>query len=261
MEAEMDDWVKRMVECLAPDEIQGVRVEEAISIKYQNRPKSVFKYRRNCERSRSNLENNLVWVCSPDEYNDPYDSGITIQAETLTKTVILQGVKEIIAGDLATILEVPKIEGILNASNPALALQEFVMADMDHVPPEQRGMFSDPLGAQIKAWEETFEKVLSTSYKSSLKICSFSETQISIICGRTMQTSTTDFASNIISSNCNRRTYSSGCYSRLSILKRSLTPRGTISRRCKTGKRSTTSSQHSLHFISLLSGDTKENGA
>jgi uncharacterized protein YlaI len=102
----MGDWIKRMVECLAPEEIECVHQEEAIAIKYRNRPKSVFKYRCNDERSRLNLENDLVWVCSPTSYNDPFDSSISIMAETLTKIVIEDGVREFIAKELGSKVEV-----------------------------------------------------------------------------------------------------------------------------------------------------------
>jgi len=42
-------------------------------------------------------------------------------------------------------------------------------------------MFREPLAAQLKAWEEAFAKTLTASHKDSLKVCSFSGTQYSII--------------------------------------------------------------------------------
>lgn len=170
-----------MIECLASEEAGSVRVDEAIAIKYQNRPKSVFKYRCNDEKSRYNLEHDFVWVCSPSSYNDPYDSSITITPETLTKSVILDSVKDFIEKELNSKVEANKIEQILNAPNPALALQELIMVEMDQVPPEYHAMFREPLAAQIKAWEEEFGRILPESHKDSLKICSFSEDQSSII--------------------------------------------------------------------------------
>jgi hypothetical protein len=170
-----------MVKCLAPEEVGGVRAEEAIAIKYQNRPKSVFKYRCDDEKARYNLENDFVWVCSPASYNDPYDSSISITPETLTKTVIRDGVRDFIAKDLGSKIETHKVEQILNASNPALALQELIMVEMDQIPAEHRAMFSEPLVAQMSAWKEAFGRTLPTSQKNSLKICSFSGTKQSII--------------------------------------------------------------------------------
>jgi hypothetical protein len=177
----MDAWIERMVECLASEDVGGVRADEAIAIKYQNRAKSVFKYRCNNEQSRYNLENDLVWVCSPTSYNDPYDSSISIRPETLTKTVIQDGVREFIAKELGSNLEAQRLEKILNAPNPALALQELIMTEIDQVPEEHRAIFREPLAAQMKAWEETFGRTLPASHKDSLKVCSLSGTQYSII--------------------------------------------------------------------------------
>ena len=170
-----------MVECLASEEIESVRAENAIAIKYLNRPKSVFKYRRNDEKSRYNLENDFVWVCSPTAYNDPYDSSISISPGTLTKTVIQDGVREFIAKELGSEVEAHKVEQILNAPNAALALQELIMTEMDQVPPEGRASFRESLAAQLKAWEDAFGRLLPASHKNSLKVCSFSGTQYSII--------------------------------------------------------------------------------
>jgi hypothetical protein len=180
-EEEMEEWKKRMVECLSSEDASGIRAEEAIVVKYQNRPNSLFKYRCNNEKARYNLENDLVWVCSPTSYNDPFDSSISIAAETLTKTVIQDVVKEFIAKELGSKVDARKTEQILDAPNPALALQELIMAEMDQVPQEHRERFRGPLEAQMKAWEEAFNRLLPASHKESLKVCSFSETQYSII--------------------------------------------------------------------------------
>jgi hypothetical protein len=177
----MNTWIERMVECLAPEDVGGVRAEEAIAIKYQNRPKSIFKYRSDDEQARYNLENDFVWVCSPASYNDPYDSSISIAPETLTKNVIRDGVRDFIAKDLGSKVEEHRVEQILNASNPALALQELIMVDMDQVAPEHRAIFSAQLAAQMVAWEEASGRTLPASHKNSLKICSFSGTNQSII--------------------------------------------------------------------------------
>jgi len=181
IKGEIGDWTERMVECLASEDVNGVRADEAIAIKYQNRARSVFKYRCNNEKSRYNLENDFVWVCSPTSYNDPFDSSISITPETLTTTVIQDGVRDFITKELGSKVEAQKIEQILNAPNPALALQELIMIEMDQVPQEHWARFREPLAAQMKAWEEAFGRVLPTSHKDTLKVCSFSGTQYSII--------------------------------------------------------------------------------
>lgn len=177
----MNDWIKTMIECLAPAEADDVRAEEAIEIKYQHRPKSIFKYRCNDQRSRGNLERDLVWICSPTSYNDPFDSSLSVTAQLLTRTVILEGVKEFIDRELASKVAPEKMDTILHAPHPALALQELIMTEMDEVPFESRAQFQSDLAAQLHTWEEVFAKTLPGSHKNSLKVCSFSATQFSII--------------------------------------------------------------------------------
>jgi hypothetical protein len=82
----IEEWQQRMVACMASEEAKDLRMEAALVIKYENRPRSVFKYRKIDEWSLSNLENDFVWVCSPTDYNDPYDSSISITTEMLTST-------------------------------------------------------------------------------------------------------------------------------------------------------------------------------
>jgi hypothetical protein len=177
----MSSWIQRMIECLAPEEAGALRADEAIAIKYQNRPKNVFKYRCNNEQSRYNLEHDLAWVCSPTSYNDPYDSSISITPKLLTRSVVQLVVQEFMAKKLGSKFDAAKIEQILNVENPALALQELIMVQMDQVPPERRAMYSEALEAQMRAWEEAFGRMLPASHKNSLKVCSFSGTQHSII--------------------------------------------------------------------------------
>lgn len=172
-----------MIECFATENIADVRLDKANAIKYQNRPKSVFKYRYNDERSLQNLENDYVWLCSPTSYNDPYDSSISIKREALTRAVLQDGVREFIEKEprLNSRIDSRQIEGILSAPNPGLALQEFIMIEVDQIPQELQSTYRELLASQIKTWEQLFGRVLPGSHKDSLKVCSFSGTQYSII--------------------------------------------------------------------------------
>jgi hypothetical protein len=176
----MNDWIKRMVACLTPEEVGDVNVNEALAIKYQNRPKSVFKYRCDNEKSRYNLENDLVWVCSPTSYNDPYDSSVSVTTKALIETVLQDGAKKLMANRQAADIEARKVEQILSARNPALALQQ-TMVGVDPFPPEFWQRFVGLFEVQEKAWEEAFGKSIPAHQKDTLKVCSFSGTPHSII--------------------------------------------------------------------------------
>ena len=177
----MKDWIRQLIACIASDEVGSIRMEEAISIKHRNRPKSVFKYRFNDRRSRQNLRNDLVWVCSPSSYNDPYDSSITVEPDTLMQPAIQAFVKDFISTELGSKIDTEQIDRILNARSPALALQALIMTEFDQVSRKDRKQFREWLEVQLRAWEEKFKEALSATHKDSLKVCSFSETQYSII--------------------------------------------------------------------------------
>src|ERR1700744_3399044 len=104
-----------MVACMESQEAKDIRTEEALAIKYENRPSSVFKYREINERSLRNLEDDLVWVCSPTDYNDPYESSISITTETLTSTILNAGVQHLIAQGLGKHLEADRLQKLVTA--------------------------------------------------------------------------------------------------------------------------------------------------
>jgi hypothetical protein len=53
--------------------------EEAIALRDQNKPASLFRYRSlNKEREFQNIEHQQVWLSQPADANDPYDSSFTV---------------------------------------------------------------------------------------------------------------------------------------------------------------------------------------
>jgi len=66
-------WTQDFIACIDGSTFDQPRFDEALSIKQAHLPKRIYKYRRDCSNSRRNLENDTVWLSSPDAYNDPYD--------------------------------------------------------------------------------------------------------------------------------------------------------------------------------------------
>jgi hypothetical protein len=176
----MEEWQAQMVTCLAHEEAKNLRVEEALAIKYDHRPNSVFKYRQVDDWSLQNLENDCVWVCSPTDYNDPYDSSISITSETLTSSIVQDGVKELIKQGLDKDLDTERLKALLAAENPAIALQEALLGQ-DQIPPEFWPPFIAAFEEQVQQWKQAVKELLPGSHKDSLKVCSFSGTVDSII--------------------------------------------------------------------------------
>ena len=176
----IDEWQQCMVSCMAAEDVRDLRLEEALAVKYEHRPQSVFKYRKVDQWSLQNLERDCVWVCSPTDYNDPYDSSLSITSETLTSTILQEGVQSLIADGLGADLAPERLHKLITAVNPVIALQESLLGQ-DQVPPEFWPPFIAAFEAQVQGWKEAVRDLLPASHKSSLKICSFSATAESII--------------------------------------------------------------------------------
>jgi len=179
---EKAEWIAKMVDCLASEEADLARITEAINLKYEYRPKSVFKYRTVDDNGYSlqNLEHDCVWVCSPTAYNDPFDSSLSISIDVLLKGIIREGVKNIAESELTGQIDPEKLSQILESVNPGLALQELFMVK-DGLSKEDQANYRQWLTVQMDKYERLATSKLPESHKESLKICSFSETPDSII--------------------------------------------------------------------------------
>ena len=79
---ETPTWIDDFVACIERATLEKPTIDEAIAIKQAHLPKSIYKYRRADDRAIENLKNDLVWMASPETYNDPYDCSFTVVEET-----------------------------------------------------------------------------------------------------------------------------------------------------------------------------------
>ena len=70
-------WIEEFVDCIESSTLAKPRLDEAVAMKDACLPKKIYKYRRDGEYARANLETDTVWMASPDAYNDPYDCSFT----------------------------------------------------------------------------------------------------------------------------------------------------------------------------------------
>lgn len=69
-----EPWKKEFVTYLEESTSATSQVWQALGVKDQNLPARFYKYRCDNSYTRTNLQTNCVWTCSPAMYNDPYDS-------------------------------------------------------------------------------------------------------------------------------------------------------------------------------------------
>lgn len=66
-------WIEDFVSAIESSTVANPKLEDAIAVKDRYLPERIYKYRCNNGRSRMNLTNDTIWICSPRAYNDPYD--------------------------------------------------------------------------------------------------------------------------------------------------------------------------------------------
>lgn len=67
------EWKSEFLNLLCATDSKKEDIQKAHSIKYNNRPVSIFKFRKVDKYSLDNLRNDKVWLARPSTLNDPYE--------------------------------------------------------------------------------------------------------------------------------------------------------------------------------------------
>ncbi|MHB8174492.1 MAG: hypothetical protein ACYDFU_08570 [Nitrospirota bacterium] len=93
----MDEWIKQFAALFSQPSIDGTQILQFQSLKIKNLPGKLYKYRPVSNYSLDNLKMNTVWLNSANEYNDPYDSAVTLQSERISKIFTKKKFRDILA--------------------------------------------------------------------------------------------------------------------------------------------------------------------
>ena len=80
-----EPWKQEFVTYLEESTSATPLTWQALAVKEQNLPARIYKYRCDNSYTRTNLESNCVWTCSPARYNDPYDSWLSMPSNVLAE--------------------------------------------------------------------------------------------------------------------------------------------------------------------------------
>lgn len=79
----MNNWQKKLVRLLFHYSAQKLEIEHAFRIKNAHIPPRLYKYRSFCSKHKEALENNVLWRCSPNKFNDLFDTSIYFDPDKL----------------------------------------------------------------------------------------------------------------------------------------------------------------------------------
>jgi hypothetical protein len=80
-------WEEQFLRYLKGSTTLESHMEEAIALKRQHLPKTIYKYPSDNINARENLRSNTIWLASPESYNDPYDSLLRFSGPSMTSAL------------------------------------------------------------------------------------------------------------------------------------------------------------------------------
>jgi hypothetical protein len=90
-----EDWKKEFLRLLEKSTVGNNLAASAIELKNAHLPERICRYRKDSEHSRNNLNDDTVWLSSPNDYNDPFDcqTKITLSSvESALARVLVRGI-------------------------------------------------------------------------------------------------------------------------------------------------------------------------
>lgn len=166
-------WIQQFSNMLFPINRERLDIEGAFTLKNENIPSSIFKYRAVNTDSIKNLEDDTVWLSDPSRFNDPYDCAHTVDFSRCLN-----------ANDSALLKMFMEEKGFgLSISseqlNALLGGPSFIENLVDAFPSDESLERQASIKAAIVSIQsERFETLARTSAKmisGCFKLCSFSE--------------------------------------------------------------------------------------
>jgi len=173
-------WIDEYVKLMYPKNMEDVQMKEAMRLKYNNIPNSLYKYRAFSKFSIENLENDEAWFNTAAEFNDPYDCALTLEntaidhMTTKLKTNIFGLIRDLNLN--LTKEEVARIDsmGFVEASKYFLSFD--------------KNLKEEEIEARVKATAQNIQneskknlQKMNEVLQMKIKICCFSEINDSIL--------------------------------------------------------------------------------
>ncbi|MGA3674360.1 DUF2971 domain-containing protein [Lysinibacillus agricola] len=144
-------WIEEYIKLMFPTNVNEMKMERAMRLKYQNTPNRLFKYRAFNEYSVNNFKNNEIWFNAADQFNDPYDCALKINLNNFVKDTL----KKYLDSSLQSILDKCDIE-----------LSEDKISEFKKLEFKDALKFVLELDESLKGQDEKVDSFVNTVYQS-----------------------------------------------------------------------------------------------
>lgn len=168
-------WIDQFVELMSGATISGRQIDQAFALKDQNLPRYIYKFRKFNDYSVANLRDDTVWLCSTDQYNDPYECSASIDEERISSASMRLDADKYFFDRLPPGLSPDELRDLRAAADPRRA---FVYMQLRKEPTVDPGsintLVSELFAASASIHSKSVADFVSTIQKGT-KVCSFSD--------------------------------------------------------------------------------------
>lgn len=173
-------WQEEYFKIMGSRLISLEEISKARDLKNLNIPPRIFKYREINRFSLQNLETDTVWLCSANQYNDPYDCCCTFDFLRLSKNTSHLSLDEFLSNaELSEKFPQATIDLARNSADPVQYLLQ-ALVEKDPLPEHVQRELTEMLDHVTLRLGDDMIKQMNEFFQQSTKVCSFSERNDSI---------------------------------------------------------------------------------
>ncbi|HXU93708.1 MAG TPA: DUF2971 domain-containing protein [Gallionella sp.] len=188
-------WIDEFLTLMSSSTITLDAIERAYELKDKNLPNKLYKFRAINSNSISNFENDTVWLCSADKYNDPYECATTWSTQDVLRQHSKSNIDQLLGhASLEKHLSPMEIDAIKASDDPLVELTKCSIGKHKDISPEKQ---DELIAALLKTSNDIASENISRMnefIQQGTKICSFSSRLDSVVMWGHYANSHTGFA-------------------------------------------------------------------
>ncbi len=189
------EWVVEYLKYLLPSTPEDLNISGAQLLKLANLPSSLFHYRcfppvdkedEESEEKRKKILKELktgqIWLTSPDEFNDPYDSAFAVKIKKLLDECVPVVVDRLVEEhNLKQHLTADEIALLQGSENPLHKLGTLLLSKDSSLSKEKIEGFLDHMEARFAEQQKSVLEDMGFNMRRGLRVCSFSANNRSLL--------------------------------------------------------------------------------
>jgi hypothetical protein len=175
------DWINEFATLLSGETIDAMQIERAMDIKDRHLPDKIYKFREVTSYALSNFRDDTVWMCSTDQYNDPFECSSKISFDRLTVEAFNRAADKILPPETKLHLSDDELSSICATEDPLRAMTYALLKRDTSIAPDKVEAIADMLFNAVSKVNSGIVSQLTAKIQKGMKVCSFSSRNDSLL--------------------------------------------------------------------------------